>query len=156
MTPGDWDRLTRLVVIAGRSWRSHRLWPDLRQEGLVVAWQNRDLSDAFIITKARSRMIDVARRELGRNDGRPRRHELLVIDAAPDTFVAACVDPVDPVLEWDLSGRKRVIAEQLIDGATKQEIAAEIGVSPSRVSQLLAVWRTRLAATAQFTPGKAD
>ncbi len=130
------DRLEQLARQGCCRWNTHRLYPDLLQEARIVAWQHWDQPDRYIVRIIQLRVIDAARRELGR--GRRRQPELLTINDHPEP---TSVDHPCPTVEWGLTGRNRTIARMLAHGVEKQAIARHFHIHPSRVSQLLAQLR---------------
>lgn len=134
------ERLESLAHQGACRWNTHRLYPDLLQEARIVAWQHWDQPDPHIVRIIRLRVIDAARRELGR-PGQTRQAELLTIDT-DNTPPQTTVDHPCPATEWGLTGRNHLIARMLAHGIDKQAIAHHLNIHPSRVTQLLAHLRT--------------
>gem|GEM_PF-7043676 len=131
----DWRGLERIADRAARRFPS--LWrDDIRQEALLAAWQHED-NLALAAVAARRRAIDHARHLGGRHLGRQRR-VLVEFDAARHSATVAEYEPLE--LPW-VDERHRYIGRRLAVGDHKDEIAADLGVSPSRVSQLIAEMR---------------
>ena len=125
------DELYRLARIACRSWRRDRDHEDLVQTAVLYGWQHPELSSATMVWRMRARCIDTLR---ARSSSIEREQRC----ATPDRVDADCL-PVS--LLNGLSGRDAVVADMLAEGYSKCVVAAAVGVSPSRVSQLLSRWR---------------
>jgi hypothetical protein len=76
------DRLEQLAHQGCCRWNTHRLYPDLLQEARIVAWQNWDRPDSHVVRIIQLRVIDAARREIGR-PGQRRQPELLTMNDTP-------------------------------------------------------------------------
>jgi len=134
----DWARVDNLARTAWWPWRHHPDIEDIAQECRIVAWRHAEKPDAVIVTIARRRIIDCLRSWHGdRRAGRRPPPVLVPLDGHD----RPTVDELPPSVSWGLAGRHAVIADGLASGERPQEIAATIGVSPSRVSQHIAELR---------------
>ncbi len=102
-----------------------------------MAWQHRHiLPDSLLVTVVRRRTIDRLRKDNGRTFRRA-----TITTPATDDLIEAIAPPVDdhpnPVDGYGWMGAQLAVAEGLLAGDEKQVIAANLGVHPSRVSQIL-------------------
>lgn len=136
----------RLVRQAVRPFRRTRHIEDLEQVARLALWQHADADEALRVTIARRRVIDAHRQW---THERHDRRRVSVLPFAPDSPVldSECIDLTDdgwcPMFAND---RLDYIARRMAEGAQKQTIAAELGVTPSMVSRLLAQMRSMITA----------
>lgn len=109
----------------------------------VEAWiwnEERKISHDFTPTRAYWLAVDYLREEWGRVD-KKRNH------AKPKVFGSSCLHPSSSVfkdrehpLDLDLikDQKFRFICEQLMEGRKKDEVAKAMGLSASRISQIIA------------------
>ena len=140
---GVGDDLYRLARVAAGPWRSLSLYEDCVQVAAVALWRSEGsgLSDGVRVVDARRRIVDDLRCTVGRPG--TARHAQRSSEVSLDGF------PVDVFGVWDSeslsvlvesfrpSGRERSILWRLLAGWTVTEVADELGVTPSRVSQVL-------------------
>lgn len=127
----EWARLERLARQAARRWQAHGDHADLLQECRIVAWRNAAAPDAHIVRLCSLRCVDCLRSWHG-----DRRRPVPVLVPLGDND-GATVDELAVSASWGLAGRHALIAEGLASGKRPSDIAAELGVHPSRVSQLI-------------------
>lgn len=122
---------------------------DLYQVGRIALWQHgQDEPEAHQYVIARNAMVDELRRHRWacRSAYADGQFEMTSYDAwenAPegvtDCHAASMVAVRQCIAKFaDLSVRQRQVIDCLLAGMQKQEVAAECGVSPSRVTQILA------------------
>lgn len=144
----DWDSVEVVASRACGPFRRAFDHEDLLQEARLVAWQQRDTPQGLAVTIARRRVIDRMRAADGRRPERRPRIERMPLHGTDEgsrlDLAWSAVDDVDPVLELGLSGRDAVIAEGLAAGTPRQDIAEDVGVSPGRVTQLVAKLREKV------------
>jgi DNA-directed RNA polymerase specialized sigma24 family protein len=132
----EWDRLERLSRIAARKWAAHSDHADLLQECRIVAWRNAAAPDAHIVRLCSLRCIDCLRSWHG-----DRRRPVPVLVPLGD-HDAAVTDDLPVSASWGLAdARLAHIADGLSVGQRPSDIAATLGVHPSRVSQHIAELR---------------
>ena len=133
----------RLARVAAGPWRSLSLYEDCVQVAAVALWRSEGsgLSDWVRVVDARRRIVDDLRCTVGRPG--TARHARRSSEVSLDGF------PVDVFGVWDSeslsvlvesfrpSERERSILWRLLAGWTATEVAAELGLTVSRVSQLL-------------------
>lgn len=125
----DRARLERLAHRGAARWSSHSSHEDLVQECRIVAWRHADEPDHLILVRCRSRCIDCLRSWHG-----DRRHRVpTLVPLTADPGVAA--DELAVATSWGLAGRLAVVATALASGERPCDIADDLGVHPSRVSQ---------------------
>ena len=133
----DRARLERLAQRGAARWRSHSDWEDLLQECRVVAWRHADEPDGVILWRCRCICIDCLRS--WRGDRRLANGPLQYVSLDGHDIVDQ--DELPPSVSWGLAERHAVIADGLASGERPSDIAATIGVHPSRVSQHIAELR---------------
>lgn len=118
-------------------------YDDVLQEGRIAALGRTTTPRPLLHTILRRRMIDAVRTIKGDSRRPSGRH--LDRPSATVGITQPHHDP-DPLWEPPTTGDERLdhIIRRLADGATKQEIATELGVHPSRISQLIRTIRTHL------------
>lgn len=136
----EWARLDGLARQAARKWAAHSDHADLLQEARIVAWRNADAPDAHVVRLCSLRIIDCLRSWHG--DRRWAVGHRTIVPLERD--VATMGDDLPPSVSWGLAGRHAVIADGLASGERPSDIAARLGVHPSRVSQHIAQLRERL------------
>lgn len=133
----------RLARQAAAPWRFSPLYEDCVQVAAVSLWRSEGsgLSTGLRVVDARRRIVDDLRCTVGRPG--TVRHAQRSSEVSLDGF------PVDVSGVWDPeslsvlvesfrpSERERSILWRLLAGWTATEVAAELGVTVSRVSQLL-------------------
>ena len=131
----DVERCDRLARKACRGLYGEDL-EDLLQEARLAVWQAGDVSDALAILIARRRTIDAWRKMTGyrSKSRRRRRTESLDVEGVP---VPTAEDHRLPASDMGLTGRQAVLVDGLALGFRRCELADMLGVTPSRVSQLL-------------------
>lgn len=137
---------------AVRRWKGSVIEDDLFQEALVAAWQSSATwrpgghpRRSWMRLAARRAVIDQARRWYGRTH-RPGFTPLEETHELPAPQHAAAAEWTGPEPDVALSPRQRDVWEGLVRGDRKVEIAADLGISPGRVSELVGEIRTKLAA----------
>jgi DNA-binding NarL/FixJ family response regulator len=132
----SWQRVARSV---SWKWRRHSLAEELEATAAFAAWQHRDDHPSLMVTAARSAMIDELRRCTGgrRTSARRRGHAATFPSDRNDFAASTDHEPFSPATLYGLRGRMAVIANALALGESKVEIARRLGVTPSRVSQLI-------------------
>lgn len=143
--------LSAALTIADRAtskWRAKPHHDDVNQAARIAAWRTfaaGHRAPGAVYGSARSAAIDELRRLTGRGAARRlRRH--LSIDHV--TWVEPAGhhdrDPFPPSQLYALTGRHAVLADAIAAGELGQDIAAALGVHPSRVSQLRLELRTAI------------
>ena len=136
---------------------------DLEQEARIGLWQAAPTHPAVAITIARRRIIDANRRMMpgprGDHTPEPLSLELPVLGLEDegvtlgDNLVSRGIDTtqvdVDYVLDR-LPRRERFIARGLVAGLAQNEIAEMLGVTESRVCQIVTMIRDRLRPWAEM------
>ena len=125
--------LYRRAGTACHRWRSDRDYDDLIQTAVVYGWEHPELSAGTMVWLMRARAIDWLRLRDGRT------FDQRLVELPVHVSVGARDLPVS--VTYGLSGRDAVMAEMLSLGYLKSEVAERLGVHPSRVSQLLSLWR---------------
>lgn len=121
---------------------------DIEQEAMIAVWRARGRWDgggiyrAYAYLAARTAAIDELRR-LSRVERRTAWVEATDRASSEPTPEQLVVDR-RPELCGYFTARQQYLAARLAAGATKQDIAAELGVSPGQVSHILADIRTRV------------
>lgn len=132
--------LAAALDIADRAtskWRSKSHHDDVNQAARIAAWRTFDAGHrhpGVIYRSARSAAIDELRRLTGRGDAARAAGRTATLD-----FVhgGSCdPDPFTPSQLYGLTGRPALLADAIAVGELGQDIAAALGVHPSRVSQL--------------------
>ena len=126
-------------------WHRHPYHDDLLQIALLAAHQNQNLPNSWIGQRCKIAVIDELRRWCGRRGTARYQAEHVGFDEALDLTVD---DYLNPAVELGLTGRHYLIATRLAAGYTKRQIAAELGVHPSRISHHLTEIRAALEDTA--------
>lgn len=106
---------------------------DIRQEALLAVLDTPNVPAPVI---ARNAAVDYLRKIYGKPGSR-RIQSAHVVDPPldqVDPMDSDTVDLLDPVTTWGLSGRLAIVAECLIAGLPKWQIADMLGISASRVS----------------------
>lgn len=147
----DWDEIWREASLAARKWKNFFFHDDLVQVAAVALYNARDEKLALRRQIAKRRCIDEMRRWQGRK-GLSEKYEQIqntvhfdyefdngmtigdLIGGDPDFSLRELVDHIKDV--WE-KPQQRVVAAGLLLGMKKEDIAAEMGVTPGRVSQLL-------------------
>lgn len=139
------DRLVGIATRCANTFRWHPDHEDLLQIALLTAWQHDGEPARHIGFHVKLAIID----ELRRIDGRRRpgkrppptaRGQLTVLGIIPDRVPPVVHDPVDrlnPSELYALDDRLGYVADRLADGALKETIADELGVTPGAVSHRL-------------------
>lgn len=132
--------LTAALTIADDAtcrWRRKPHHDDVNQAARIAVWRTFDAGhhDRRILYRtARSAAIDELRRLTGRSDAARAAGRTVTLD-----FVHAVhrdCEPFPPSQLYGLTGRLAVLADAIAAGELGQDIAAALGVHPSRVSQL--------------------
>ena len=150
----------RIVRIAARPLLRKLVTPldadDLYQVGRLALWERgQGKEEAHQITIARNAMVDEIRRHRWtcRSDyGDGAAWEMASYDAwehipegMTDCHAASLVAVRQCIARMrNLTDRQRQVLSCLVAGMQKQEVAAECGVSPSRVTQIVAELRERV------------
>ncbi len=142
----DWERAAYRAVFP---WRCHPMYEDVWSAATFAAWRVRDRGMQVMFTAAKREAIDEARRMRGRrrgNTGRPQARWLLneataVCAQVPDRLVEDHHSSVDEFCA-DMPADVQLVVRRLAEGWRPNEIAAELGRTPGRVSQLIARART--------------
>ena len=137
------ERLQQIARSSVARWHRHPYHDDLLQIALLAAHQNQELPNAWIGQRCKIAVITELRRWYGRKGTYRYRAEHVGFDEALDLTVD---DHPNPAVELGLTGRHHVIASRLAAGYTKVQVAAELGVHPSRVSHHLTEMRSLLTA----------
>ncbi|NBW09927.1 MAG: sigma-70 family RNA polymerase sigma factor [Caulobacteraceae bacterium] len=132
----DWARLERLARRAAAKWYAHSDHDDLLQECRIAAWEHADKDDTLIVVICRRRIIDCLRSWHG-----DRRRPVPVLVPLGEHDAVTVADELPLSVSWGLAGRHAVIIDGLASGERPQDLAAVIGVHPSRVSQHIAELR---------------
>lgn len=115
-----------------------RHYDDMLQEAAISAAKHADLPQRLRVWKARVDAIDWFRRWTHhRSPTKVVTYDPMSPARAWESSAFSGEELLDPVFTYDLSGRYTVIARGLLEGRLKEDIAAELGVSPGRVSQLI-------------------
>ncbi len=126
---------------ATRRWRRQRHHDDVAQAARIAAWRTFDRGHRTrpaIYRSAHSAAIDELRRITGRRAGTRAARITTSIDHISYVETPGDdPDPIPPSLQYGLTGRHAVIVDLVAAGELRQDIAAELGVHPSRVTQLL-------------------
>jgi hypothetical protein len=141
--PPPWELIARRVA---SRWSGHAFAADALSAALLAGWEFRDENPALIVTACQKDVIDELRHVGGRRGGyRYEGNRVTTPSITHDIADTYSVEDDLPVsLLYGLSGRLAVIAEALAVGRSKVSIAAELGVDPSRVSQLIADLRAAI------------
>ncbi len=129
----DDARIESLARTACRPFRPDRDYDDLLQEARIAAWRHLADPDGLVVTIARRRAIDTLRKRL----------DTLITDGVVDEQPTE--DPIDPVLEYGLTGRTAAVAERVAARERYRVIGEELGVTESRISQIVRGLRDRVA-----------
>lgn len=126
------DRALHGVPVAGQT-----AW-----DFAVEAWiynHERGISQEFCSRRAYFLAVDALRRELGRTDARKLKKPLARVYPNSKLIHRGVVRPKEIFDLPDMSGWGRFgqICQGLMDGRTKEEVAIWMGISKSRVSQIL-------------------
>lgn len=116
-------------------WRD-RDFEDLKQESYISLMGMPDTwTEAKVVVMIRFRAIDWLRKRDGKKRNRSLRDQLVLggVDIPHDGDVFLM-----PSVLFGLSGREGVVADLWYKGWLQDDIGKEVGVSESRVSQLLA------------------
>jgi hypothetical protein len=141
------DVVRRVAVnLARRGWVPPSVGVDeLKQAALLVLWQKKPQQDAGIVyVTVRSAMVDELRRLTGRTAESYRRMEAPSADEQ-GLAEGVCTDTPEALLMVKqaiaalatLPERWRVCVERLASGDLAQDVANDMGLTPSRVSQYM-------------------
>ncbi len=124
-------------------WVGHPDHPDYMQEARLLAWRHDLPVGGLAVTIVRRRLIEQWRtaNHINHTTYEPRA---VTVPTGLDATDSEHHDSPDVALEFGLTGRLATIAAGLAAGHPKRVIAAELGVSPARVSHLLHDLRTAL------------
>lgn len=134
--------LAAALTIADRAtskWRAKPHHDDVNQAARIAAWRTFAAglrAPGAVYGSARSAAIDELRRLTGRGAARRLRRHLSIDHATWVEPVRPDPDPLSPSQLYGLTGRHAVLADAIAAGELGQDIAAVLGVHPSRVSQL--------------------
>ena len=137
------DDLYGLARQAAWPWRYSPLHEDCVQVAAVSLWlsEGSGLSTGLRVVDARRRVVDDLRRTVGRPGTvrHAQRSSEVSLDGFPvDVFGTRDPEPLSVLVEsFQPSERERVILWRLLAGWSATEVAAELGVTVSRVSQVL-------------------
>jgi len=154
------ERVMRLARIACRHWSANADYQDQVQIAATAVWQCLDLEDYQCIRRARNACADRWRQVHGRNGCKTSTSMPLHIGGESVSLVTslkslsptaeseiADIDHLKPAAlaaEAGLEGTLKLVAIRLAEGTPKKDIAAELGVHPSRVSQHITSLREAL------------
>lgn len=125
------------------------MYEDLHSAARFAAWLVRDADPRVMCTAAKCEAIDEARRMRGRkrgSTGLPQSRWLMneatrPFAEVPEVLVEDHHPSVDDFCA-DMPADVQLVVRRLAEGWRPNEIAAELGRSPGRVSQLIAKART--------------
>lgn len=151
MSDLDASKMESIVRQAVKNWSSHRDYEDLKQIGRIAYWREScsDDPDALAVVKVRRRVIDGWRSMNGcHRDKHGYLHgslesdeELLaVLDSSSENQYLSCAFELKDMFK----GKKKTIANMVIEGFNNQTIANHLGLHPSRISQILAEMKKQL------------
>ena len=152
------------LIVRNTAWRTLRYAPqgfeidDFFQIGCLAAWESREQwqrlqhphADCYIQLRASGAMLDAIRRSFGGRGTGAGRAQIHFVDELPDTTAG----PDDPVADAYMAQVLRrldalphpypLIVRRCVEGVERQDIAAELGVSPSSISKRLTMLQQAL------------
>lgn len=151
----NWKQLERVAESLTFGYSTYAFYDDLVQIALIALWQNIDKDTSLRNSIAKRRVIDEFRRLTHYRSNREVKLTMIPLTVESDdgdtfTHDDAVVVDFDQALELEELLSKfeklqhRQIALGLLQDKTKAEIAGEMGIHPSRVSQNLTEIRKML------------
>ncbi len=147
----DIDHMEYIVRLATNKWRHIPEYEDLKQIGRIAYLNDNNGVDSLVVTKVKRRVIDSWRVSSGYRRKQFQEFETVQIGILFPEEIDKNVNTKDSYNLRDkkkisemlnISGVEAFIVDSLADGKLKQEIADDLKISPSRVSQIIRKLKT--------------
>ncbi len=133
------DHMNMIVKKAVSKWHFSNVYDDLVQIARIAYWEscNEDDPDYVMVTKVRRRTIDGWRRLSGRS-----KYRFECVEIPEEKYHPAIMDQEYFSIEClNLPEKHSLVVSYIASGLLKSEVAELLGITPSRISQILAETR---------------